>query len=324
MPIQRTVIGSFPTQPISISHEEAIRKAIELQLDNGIHVVSDGEPYGDMKDYVTQNPGIELAYMGIKFTDRIWHADDPSKNLDPDKCWKIQDYKAARSYLDGKGRKDVKVKIALTGPISLVFFGKCGGLYESLGPYEKLSYEELYSDSVKVVGSIARRAVELGSYLQIDEPYLTEILPESVNDVLNSLFKSLTKSAIKEERVSIHVCRQLGKAYYDELVKLENVPILNIPFSGYQERKNLDVITRESLEENGKKLVAGIISNTEIEDVATVLKTLKDVSEKAGAENISFVSPICGFLKKPPEIVGPILKNMKEASELFIQSSKGQ
>jgi methionine synthase II (cobalamin-independent) len=137
MQIQRTVIGSFPTPPSSISHEEAVRKAIDLQLKH-VDIVSDGEPYGDMKDYALQNPGIEPAYMGIKFAHRIWNRDDPSKNMDPDECWKIQDHKRARFYLDKKGMKDVNIKIALTGPITLVYLGKCGAMFEGFGPYGRL------------------------------------------------------------------------------------------------------------------------------------------------------------------------------------------
>lgn len=174
------------------------------------------------------------------------------------------------------------------------------------------------------MGSVARRAAELGAYLQIDEPCIADMPSGSVNEVLDSLFKKLPKQAIDEERVSIHVCTQVGKAHYDALMEQKNFSVLNIPFSGYQEMKNFDVITRESLEKNRKKLGVGFVSNTEVEDVKTAFKTLKKVSEKVGPENISLVNPFCGFFGTKPELVEPILANMKEASELFIKSLEGQ
>ena len=70
MPIQRTVIGSFPTPPISVPHEEAIRNVVELQLKYGINPISDGEQWGKMIEYASQTPGTELTDRGIKLREK--------------------------------------------------------------------------------------------------------------------------------------------------------------------------------------------------------------------------------------------------------------
>jgi methionine synthase II (cobalamin-independent) len=307
MPIQRTVIGSFPTPPISVPHEEAIRNVVDLQVKYGIDVISDGEQHGSMVEYLAQIPGVELIDRGIRIVKEIRPMDDP------DKCWKIEDYKLVRSYLNEKGRANAKVKTTLTGPITLGFFGVHGSLYGGMGPYKNYTDPRLYSDSRKALIPIAQRAIELGAYLQIDEPFLTSMSPENVNEFLNPLLENLPRSAKKEERVSIHVCGQIGKAHYDELLNLD-VPVLSIAFSEYQERKNLNVISRESLEHHRKKLGVGFISNAKVEDYQIAFERLKEVSKKAGFENISFVHPDCGLLLTKPEDVEPILRNMQFAS----------
>lgn len=316
MPIQRTVIGSFPTPPISISHEEAISNVIDLQLKYGINVISDGELHGSMMEYLGQIPGIELADRGIKIVRKI----EPMN--DPDEYWKIEDYKTVKSILASKGKEDVKVKTTLTGPITLGFFGLYGSLYWGLGPYKNYTDPELYSDSRKALIPIAQRAIELGAYLQIDEPFLTAIPPEKVNEFLNPLFESLPRSAKKDERISIHVCGQIGKAHYDKLLKLD-IPVLSIAFSGYQESRNLSVISRESLESHGKKLGVGFISNTKVEDYPIAFDRLKDVLKKTGFENVSFVHPDCGMILAKPKDVELILRNMQLASapeRLYLES----
>jgi methionine synthase II (cobalamin-independent) len=315
--IKKTTIGSFPIKPTA-SYEESIIDAINLQLGVECNPVSGGEPRGKMWDYLFQYSGIEPAYMaGIKFVKRIWNRNGIIKNLDPDESWKIKEYRLARSYLDDKGMKDVKIKIAITGPITLIYFGKFGAMYEGLGPYKKLPYKELYSDSVELVGSVAKRAVEVGADLQIDEPGIIHASPEDIDEILGSVLKKLPSDA--KEKVSVHACTELGKSHYNALMRQKNFSVLNIPF-GESQIGNFDVISRESLEENEKTLGVGFIPNKYLEPVGTSLERLKKVSEKVGRKKISFVNPFCGFSETNPEFVGPILANMDEALRIFNES----
>ena len=74
------------------------------------------------------------------------------------------------------------------------------------------------------------------------------------------------------------------------------------------------------MEDYGKKLGAGFISNVKVESVETVFRRLRRIAEKVGVENIAFVHPDCGFRETPPNIVEEILATMKKASEEFIKS----
>jgi methionine synthase II (cobalamin-independent) len=107
----------------------------------------------------------------------------------------------------------------------------------------------------------------------------------------------------------MHLCGTITKKLYDELLELE-FPVLSFGFSGQAESKNLEVVSRESLEENNKKLGVGFILNTELEDLQVTGKRLKNIVEKVGMENIAYLHPDCGFGSTKPELIEPILKNM--------------
>ncbi|RLI35481.1 hypothetical protein DRO66_07210, partial [Candidatus Bathyarchaeota archaeon] len=57
MPIERTVIGSFPRWADSL--EKSIEEIVNLQLHYGIDMITDGEQRGGMIKYFEQIPGLE-------------------------------------------------------------------------------------------------------------------------------------------------------------------------------------------------------------------------------------------------------------------------
>jgi len=119
--------------------------------------------------------------------------------------------------------------------------------------------------------------------------------------------------------VSIHVCGYVGKVW-EELMAL-SVNVFSFGFSRAQESKNVETITKAKLGE-GKRLGVGFISNTSLEDASTALERLKKIAGLVGVENIAYIHPDCGFAPTLPELVEPILRNMKKASEDFEKMKK--
>ena len=72
------------------------------------------------------------------------------------------------------------------------------------------------------------------------------------------------------------------------------------------------------MEEHGKKLAVGFISNVDVEDEKIILKRYNRIEENAGRENIRYVQPDCGFRMTPPEKVRLILERMKLAADKII------
>jgi methionine synthase II (cobalamin-independent) len=151
--------------------------------------------------------------------------------------------------------------------------------------------------------------------LQIDEPGISARFESP--KYLERLLSALPDAAVDDGRVSLHVCGSVGKVY-EELMSL-SVNIFSFGFSRAQESKNVETILSESLRE-GKRLGVGFISNTSLEDSDTALRRLNKIAGIVGVDNIAYIHPDCGFGPTPPELVEPILRNMKNASDVFLRS----
>ena len=160
MSIERTVIGSFPRQLDSYSLIKDIRKVVDLQLAYDIDIITDGEQRGGMIEYFEQIPGLGKTDGSLKIVGKI----RPMDNLD--NFHKFFDYKMVKSYLASRNREDIKVKITLTGPITLGFTCAFGGIRH----YKNYRDERLYSDLSEALIPLAEKSLDIGGHLQIDEP----------------------------------------------------------------------------------------------------------------------------------------------------------
>jgi 5-methyltetrahydropteroyltriglutamate--homocysteine methyltransferase len=303
MGIERTTIGSFPRGDKPL--EASIRDVVDLQLKYGIDVITDGEQRADMITYFEQIPGLSRGNRSLRISGKIRPMDDP------DAFFKIEDYHRVQSYLDSINRRDVRTKITLTGPVTLGMTSAMGGL----SGYRNMRDPQLYMDCADALLPLASRALVIGAHLQIDEPGISARFESP--KYLERLLSALPDSAIDEGRVSLHVCGYVGRVY-EELMGL-SVKIFSFGFSRAQESKNIETISSESLKE-GKRLGVGFISNTSLEDPDTALRRLNRIAGIIGVDNVEYIHPDCGFGSTPPELVEPILRNMKEASDVFLHS----
>jgi 5-methyltetrahydropteroyltriglutamate--homocysteine methyltransferase len=304
MGIERTTIGSFPRADKPL--EVAIKDVVDLQLKYGIDVITDGEQRADMITYFEQIPGLSKGSRGLKVSGKIRPMDDSDDFL------KIEDFHRVQSYLDSINRRDVKTKITLTGPVTLGMTSAMGGL----SSYRNVRDSQLYMDCADALLPLATRALGVGAHLQIDEPGISARFESP--KYLERLLSALPDNAVDEGRVSLHVCGSVGRVY-KELMDL-SVNIFSFGFSRAQESMNIETISSESLKE-GKRLGVGFISNTSLEDPDTALRRLNKIAGIVGVENIAYIHPDCGFAPTPPDLVEPILMNMKEASDVFLRSN---
>lgn len=315
MAIERTVIGSFPRWAESL--DQALADVVQVQLQYGIDVITDGEQRGGMIAYFEQIPGLERTGDKLKIAGKI----EPMDEVEA--FYKLQDYRTVKGLLDRQGKLDVKVKMTLTGPITLGISCLSTDVGSARKHYNLNDREALYADCAAALAPIATRALGLGAYVQFDEPGYGFTSPELAKDVLNDLVSRLPSSAIDEEKVSIHVCGSIrGATLYDSLLALE-IPILSLAFSGQEERGNIDIISQPSLEDHNKRVGVGFISNVEIEEERVAVERLTRIAHKVGVENIAYLHPDCGFRSTDPDKVRTILHTMNKASSAFTQSMKG-
>ena len=315
MPIETTVVGSFPKSNSSL--ENAIREIVDLQLSYGIDLITDGELRSNMIQYFEQIPGLERLGEGLRIVGKI----EPMERDRIDEFYKINDYRRVKSILKNLGKRNVKVKITITGPVTLGTTCALADMESTLEHYNLDEEEALYSDFSSALLPLVQEALNIGAYVQIDEPLLStgRVPIESAKKILKDFAMRLPPFSIEEEKVSCHVCGSIKSVpnLYDALLN-SDFPILSLGFSGEEEKENLDIISKVSLEVHGKKLGVGFISNVNVEDERIIMERYNRIEETAGRENIRYIHPDCGFRMTPPEKVRLILQKMKNVADKIV------
>lgn len=283
---------------------------VDLQLYYGIDLITDGEQRSNMIQYFDQIQGMERVGNGLRIIGKI-------KPIVPDKLdefYKIIDYKTIQSILKSMGKETTKTKITITGPMTLGTICASTDVNKTMEYYSLDDEETLFSDFSNSLLPIVERALNIGAYVQIDEPLLStgQVSLETTKKILKDFTSRLPSYSIREEKISCHVCGSIKSvpSLYDELLDLD-IPILSLGFSGEVEKENLDVISKASLEEHGKKLGVGFISNVNVEDESVIVNRFKRIEELVGRKNIKYIHPDCGFGLTRPEKVRLILEKMK-------------
>ena len=167
MRIEKTVVGSFPKTDSPL--EKGIREIVDLQLYYGIDVITDGELRSNMIQYFEQIPGLERLSDGLRIVGKI----EPMEGDKIDGFYKIIDYKTVKSILENLGKESVKIKISITGPMTLGTLCASTDIESTLEHYDLDDEEALYSDFSRALLPLAERALDIGAYVQIDEPLLS-------------------------------------------------------------------------------------------------------------------------------------------------------
>lgn len=285
-----------------------MKSVVDLQLRYGLDIVSDGELRYDMIGYFHQIPGLEITQRGFQISGKI----KPMDNVD--EFYKIEDFKFVRDYLDEIGKDTVEIKSTITGPNTLGFFyAREGRKY-----YRSIIDPRIYRDLADALRPLVNELFNMGSHVQIDEPTLSAqfLDPAEAVETINYMLTDFSSS----ERLSIHVCGNLNPKLMEGLLR-SNVETLSLDFSGDVEKTNMSVLSRDEIEEHGKKIGVGCISiEPKVEDVDAVdvvLKRLVDIESIIGFENMIYVHPACGMSGIPNEAAEKILETMIEASERY-------
>jgi len=314
MPIETTVVGSFPKSNRPL--ETALKEIVDLQLHYGINLITDGEQRCNMIQYFDQLPGLDRFGDSLRIAGKI----EPMKQDRVDEFYKIQDYRKIKSILESQGKENVKIKISITGPMTLGTACALADMESTMKHYDLDNEETLYSDFSRALLPLAQRALNIGAYLQIDEPLLStgKVSVESAQKILKD-FASHLPFSVEEEKVNCHICGSVKSVpkLYSALLK-SGIPILSLGFSGEAEKENLDIISKASLENHRVKLGVGLVSNVNVEEKRIIMERYNKIEKAAGRQNIKFIHPDCGFRMTRPEKVRLILEKMKMVADMIV------
>lgn len=318
MLIQTSVVGSFPKLDLPI--DVAIKNIVNLQLENGIDVITDGEQRGSMVSYFEQVSGLEKVGNSLRIVNKV-----DSMEGELDKFYKIRDFEKVKAILSDLNRTDVQIKATFTGPLTLASSCILTDIQSATKHYDLNDKRKIYIDFSSALLPLVNRALDLGAYVQIDEPWLStgNIEVDSAEDILEYFFAQLPSSFIRSDRISLHICGSIKSVprLFDILLGLP-VPVLSFGFSGEKERENIDIISKRKFEANNKKLGAGFISNIRIENQRTIMDRFLKIEKKIGLENIKYLHPDCGFALVEIALVKKILRNMRLVSNRISLSQK--
>jgi 5-methyltetrahydropteroyltriglutamate--homocysteine methyltransferase len=284
--IKTTVIGSIP---VVGEGTEAIRTAVNDQLEAGIDVISDGQTRKDMVAYYADHiPGFKVEDGRTQIVGRI---------KPPEETPVSKDLIFAKNL--AKGRAEVKAII--TGPVTMVFFSELS----PTAPYRGFRDEALYRDMAEALAVEADLIQREGFfYFQIDEPSFSIGAPMS----LAKAAIEKTISGIKGTK-ALHACGNLKRTFAD-IVKIDGLDVLSFAFKDYV--SNFDTVGRRVIEDYSKRLGVGCVSSLEnkVEDVDTIRGVVRKALDVYGVDNVAWIHPDCGQRALEREAVRSKLKNM--------------
>jgi len=305
MRLVTTVIGSFPRL-----HEDlktAVRLAVDLQVEIGIDIVSDGEQRADMISYLSNSMrGIEAKDGRIHIVDRI------RPLADAEDSFKIIDFLEAMNHVRKMGYSN-KIKVGVTGPVTLGFSAALAGV----GPYGNIRNVELYADAAFAINGILKQIQSYEGLTQIDEPGISAgfLDPQLAYEPL-----SIATEGLDPRLTSIHVCGKLSLKAIGSLNRVKNVETLSLEFAGSP--KNIDILSNLS-STLSKKIGVGcmrvnITSENDLTTVSNAAETIKIVASKIGAERIAYIHPNCGLRGTEKSLALRILRNLVEVSSITL------
>jgi 5-methyltetrahydropteroyltriglutamate--homocysteine methyltransferase len=298
----RTVVGSFPPKKLPL--DDAVKWAVDIQLKQGIDLVSDGEQRTDMTSYFGSLPGLGSKPGGPYVKSRILPLENPKDFV------KLQDLAFVRDYLRSKGREDVKAKVSITGPVTLGF--SCA--YNGLEHYSSIRDMKLYSDFAQALNPLIKEIAKTGCHVQIDEPSLSARVMNTKEavEIVNEALSDLPTTLYEEGKVSVHICGAFNEPLFNDFMNLD-APILSLAFSAQNVRRNLEVVSKRILQSGQKKLGVGCVSvqaarKEEVEKLDAVIGRIETIKDRIGKEMIAFLHPDCGLRNTAEEAVEPILE----------------
>jgi len=266
--------------------ENAIRDAVEAQINAGIDIISDGQ---------VRNDFIRL------FTSKISGYEDTTVNARIGRSGPIvcRDFEIAKKY----AAQRAQVKGVLTGPNTLAMSSRIG----QNAPYSSPKDLKLAADLSEILSLEAQALEKLGAHMiSIDEPFFST---GAKLDGRTELVEKIAGSV--RIPVGLHVCGDV-RSIFDTLLKMENISILDHEIS--ETPKNLDVMNRKKLEDHGKRLAYGVVSSMSerVESSDLIEERIENAVTLFGDTVI--IKPDCGLRKLPFESAAKKLAAMCTAA----------
>ncbi len=291
-----TTVGSFPALPSKKQFMDAypkgpdpfetcIREAVNVQLDAGIELVTDGQTRNDMIRLYAR------GLRGFRIRERISIVGDIAYKGDIT----VADQKYIRTIIP----EDIGVKGVITGPVTLV------------NSVEDTHYHDTREAVMDTAAALAKEATALAKIcdvIQMDEPFLSVEYPEFASEAIEKVFHYM------DVPTALHVCGDVS-TIAPELVELP-VDILDHEFAA-----NPQLFDVYGDIDHPKRMAVGVITtDPEQESVDTVIGRIRRAHEIFGKR--CMIDPDCGLRMLESEMAREKLECMVKARDKFMEEIK--
>ena len=280
---------------------EAIRGAVEDQIEAGVDIISDGEQTReDMVVFFAERVRGYMPGEWVKIFDNVYFRKPIIySRVEWSRPLTVEDWKTATEYSRGR-----PVKGILTGPYTMVEW--------SFNLYYKDRYEAIIALAREIRKEIDALVAAGARYIQVDEPALSTRPWREEADIAREAMKILFNGV--EAKKIVHIC--FGRI--EEILPY----ILDFPVDQFDlEFKNSGFRLLPYLKEYGydKELGYGVIDvhSTQVETVEEILDSINRLMKLGilGPEKI-YIDPDCGLKRLPRSIAKAKLRNMVEAARI--------
>jgi len=283
-----TTIGSYPYDYKKLG-TDAIRRAVQEQVDAGVDIVSDGQTRCNMIEYFAKN--IEgYKWDGKSIVDGKIGRGKPEMF--------ITDLALAQELAP-------RVKGIVTGPVTLVFASRING-----SVYNGYRDRSLYLDTANAILDIALAMERQGAeWIQIDEPSLSTGAPMDIaQEAIEIIATALTVP------VALHICGDV-KTIIERLLTLQGVITLSHGFKG---EDNMPILKNEKVIRSDKCIGLGCVDTktNRVEDVEEIAGVIKAALRTINKERL-IIHPDCGLRILERNTAYEKLKNMVVAARMF-------
>src|SRR5215467_9320795 len=322
--------GNIDRQRLTAAENEAIRNVVELQVDVGLKVITDGEfrraTYSDsftssgisgLSIELTEDTGfVSSTTYGHRMARRIPKVVDRIQWKGPQNA---ADFRFLKSLTDRTA--NLTPKITLPGPCYIHY--RAGRANISREAYPDL--DAFWSDLVAAYTQEMRSLADIGcSYLQIDETSLVklgdprvQVLLKERGDDWRDLLKTyigvvnaVVAGAPAGMTIGVHICRSQDPTWqsdvgYDPIAApLFNDMKVGVYFLEYDNARSGSFEPLRALPP-GKVVVLGLVASKapELESADLLKRRIAEASRYVKLEQLA-LSPQCGFSTSASEHIG--------------------
>jgi 5-methyltetrahydropteroyltriglutamate--homocysteine methyltransferase len=308
---EKSAAGDLSADALAEIEDAAIRDAVKLQEEVGLHAITDGEFRREnyWLDFLTRMPGVDTS--GKSFRKFEGSSYQPRR---PEVRGKIEHHEClmARDYSFLASRTGETVKITIPTPSRVHSHGGRAAIDETVYP----DMEEFWDDLAAFYRAEIAALEQLGCrFIQIDDPVFSYFIGEEVRETLRVIdedpdelihtYVRLLDACTRDRRpgtdLGLHICRGNAQSAwitaggYDRIAEAVFASDFDSFFLEYDDERSGGFEPLRHMPK-GRKVVLGLVTSKrgDMESADELKRRIDEASKYVPLDDLA-LSPQCGF-----------------------------